>query len=63
MRVHHVGHSKGSRDPSFELFSFYGSNLSMKKKHIPNTLIGVRCRIKIGFTENSQSGNSAITLK
>ena len=39
-RVHHVEHSKKSRDPSFEHLRFYGRNLPIKK-HIPNTLVGV----------------------
>ena len=39
-RVHHVEHSKKSRDPSFEDLRFYGRYLPIKK-HIPNTLVGV----------------------
>ena len=41
-RVHHVEHSKKSRDPSFEHLRIYDRN-SPIKKHIPNTLVGV-CR-------------------
>ena len=39
-RVHHVEHSKKSRDPSFEHLRIYDRN-SPIKKHIPNTLVGV----------------------
>ena len=39
-RVHHVEHSKKSRDPSFEQLRIYHRN-SPIKKHIPNTLVGV----------------------
>ena len=37
--VHHVEHSKKSRDPSFEHLRIYDGKPI--KKHIPNTLIGV----------------------
>ena len=39
-RVHHVEHSKKSRDPSFEHLRIYDRN-SPIRKHIPNTLVGV----------------------
>ena len=39
-RVHHVEHSKKSRDPSFEHHRIYDRN-SPIKKHIPNTLVRV----------------------
>ena len=39
-RVHHVEHSKKSRDPSFEHLRIYDRN-SPIKKHIPNTLVVV----------------------
>ena len=40
-RVYHVELSKQSRDPSFEHLRIYDRN-SPIKKHIPNTLVGVR---------------------
>ena len=40
-RVHHVKHSKKSRDPSFEHLRIYDRNPPIKK-HIPNRLVGVK---------------------